>query len=46
MNTAPPSGATDDFGYRSVQDVVNVHDFHATLLHNLGLDHRHLTYSN
>ena len=44
MNTAPPSCATDDFGYRSVQDVVSVHDFHATLLHNLDLDHHRLTY--
>ncbi len=32
-------GATDDFGYKAVQDVVSVHDFHATLLHTLGLDH-------
>jgi hypothetical protein len=32
-------GATDDFGYASVKDVVNVHDLHATLLHTLGLDH-------
>jgi len=37
-------GATDDFGYRSVEDVVNVHDLHATLLHTLGLDHHRLTY--
>ncbi|MFO0953850.1 MAG: DUF1501 domain-containing protein [Isosphaeraceae bacterium] len=37
-------GATDDFGYRSVTDVVTVHDLHATLLHALGLDHRRLTY--
>ena len=37
-------GATDDFGYRSVQDVVTVHDFHATLLHTLGLDHRALSH--
>jgi uncharacterized protein (DUF1501 family) len=37
-------GATDDFGYKSVSDVVNVHDFHATLLHTLGLDHRALTF--
>ena len=35
-------GATDDFGYKSVQDVVTVHDLHATLLHALGLDHRKL----
>lgn len=37
-------GATDDFGYASVQDVVNVHDLHATLLHCLGLDHRLLNH--
>ncbi len=37
-------GATDDFGYRSVQDVVRVYDLHATLLQALGLDHRKLTY--
>ena len=37
-------GATDDFGYSSIQDVVNVHDLHATLLHCLGLDHRLLTH--
>jgi uncharacterized protein (DUF1501 family) len=37
-------GATDDFGYKSVEKVVNVHDLHATLLHTLGLDHHRLTY--
>lgn len=37
-------GATDDFGYASIQDVVNVHDLHATLLHCLGLDHRLLNH--
>ncbi len=37
-------GATDDFGYRSVQDVVTVYDLHATILHLLGLDHERLTY--
>ncbi len=37
-------GATDDFGYEAVKDVVTVHDLHATLLHALGLDHRRLTY--
>ncbi len=37
-------GATDDFGYESVIDVVTVHDFHATLLHLLGLDHERLTF--
>jgi len=37
-------GATDDFGYSAVKDIVNVHDLHATLLHALGLDHERLTY--
>src|SRR5262249_57396879 len=37
-------GATDEFGYKSVQDVVHVPDMHATMLHVLGLDHERLTY--
>ena len=37
-------GSTDDFGYKSTQDVVSVHDLQATLLHALGLDHALLTY--
>ena len=37
-------GATDDFGYKSVENIVTVHDLQATLLHALGLDHRKLTY--
>jgi len=37
-------GATDDFGYRSVKDVVSVHDFQATLLHTLGIEHRSLNF--
>jgi hypothetical protein len=37
-------GATDDFGYEAVRDVVTVHDLHATLLESLGLDHRRLAY--
>jgi Protein of unknown function (DUF1501) len=37
-------GSTDDFGYKSVENVVTVHDLQATLLHALGLDHRKLTY--
>jgi hypothetical protein len=37
-------GATDDFGYQSVSDIVPVFDLQATLLHALGLDHRKLTY--
>jgi hypothetical protein len=37
-------GATDDYGYYAVQDKIHIHDFHATLLHLLGLDHEKLTY--
>lgn len=37
-------GATDDFGFRAVQDRVHVHDLQATVLHLLGLDHERLTY--
>lgn len=37
-------GSTDDFGYKAVTDIVNVHDLHATILHLLGLDHERLTY--
>jgi uncharacterized protein (DUF1501 family) len=37
-------GATDDFGYKAVQNPVDIHALHATLLHALGLDHRKLTY--
>lgn len=37
-------GATDEFGYRSVEDPVSVHDLHATLLWSLGLDHTLLGY--
>jgi hypothetical protein len=38
-------GATDEIGLRAVQDPVHVHDFHATLLAMLGLDHTKLTYA-
>jgi hypothetical protein len=37
-------GATDELGYAAVDDVVHVHDFHATLLHLLGIDHERLTF--
>ena len=37
-------GATDDFSYKAVQDVASVHDFHATILHLLGLEHERLTF--
>jgi hypothetical protein len=37
-------GSTDELGYNAVDDVVDVHDLHATLLHLLGIDHKRLTY--
>jgi hypothetical protein len=37
-------GATDEFGHHAIQDKVHMHDLHATLLHQLGLDHTRLTY--
>ena len=39
-------GATDDFGFRAVQDKVHVHDLHATILHLMGLNHERLTYKH
>ena len=37
-------GATDEIGLKSVVDPVHTHDFHATILHLLGLNHERLTY--
>ena len=37
-------GATDDFGYQIVENPVHVNDFHATLLHLLGVNHEKLTF--
>ena len=37
-------GATDEFGFRAVENKVHVHDLHATILHLLGFDHERLTY--
>ncbi len=37
-------GATDEFGYHAVENVVTVHDMHATMLHLLGVDHERLTF--
>ena len=37
-------GSTDDFGYHAVEDVCHVHDLHATMLHQLGIDHQKLTF--
>jgi hypothetical protein len=37
-------GNTDDYGYEAIDGAVHVHDWHATILHLLGLDHEKLTY--
>ena len=37
-------GATDEFGYRAVEDRYEIHDLHATMLHLLGLDHTRSTF--
>lgn len=37
-------GATDDYGYNVTESPVHIHDFHATILHLLGIDHERLTY--
>ena len=38
-------GKTDDYGYEAVEGKVHTHDFHATILHLLGLDHEELTFN-
>jgi uncharacterized protein (DUF1501 family) len=37
-------GATDEFGFKAVENRVSIHDLHATILNQLGLDHERLTY--
>ncbi|MBX9655684.1 DUF1501 domain-containing protein [bacterium] len=37
-------GATDEFGHRAIEGKVHMHDLHATILRQLGLDHERLTY--
>ncbi len=43
INPGHSHGATDELGYRAVEDVVHVHDLHTTMLHLLGIDHKRLT---
>ena len=38
-------GATDEYGYQAVDKPVHIHDWHATILHLLGLDHKQLTFN-
>jgi len=37
-------GATDEFGFKAVENPVSIHDLHATILHLLGINHKHFTY--
>ena len=37
-------GDNDEFGFKAVENPVSVHDLHATMLHQLGYDHKRLTY--
>ncbi len=37
-------GATDEYGYKAIENKVEIHDLHATMLHLLGMDHERLTY--
>jgi hypothetical protein len=37
-------GATDEFGWKAIENPVHVHDIHATILYQLGIDHQKLTY--
>ena len=39
-------GETDDFSYNIVKDPVHIRDFHATVLHLLGIDHERLSFRN
>jgi uncharacterized protein (DUF1501 family) len=39
-------GATDEFGYKAVEDVATIYDLHATILHLLGIDHTRLSFYN
>ena len=44
VNAGTTYGATDDYSYNIVENPVSVHDLHATILHQLGIDHEQLTY--
>nr|WP_304949670.1 DUF1501 domain-containing protein [Verrucomicrobium spinosum] len=37
-------GASDEFGFNAVEDKVHVHDFQATLMHLMGIDHERFTF--
>ena len=46
VNAGTVYGASDEYGINVARDPVHVHDFHATILHLLGLDHERLTYQH
>ena len=37
-------GATDDYGYKAIENRVEIYDLHATMMHLLGMDHTKLTF--
>ena len=37
-------GSTDEYGYQAIENKVHIHDWHATILHLMGMDHKRLTY--
>jgi len=37
-------GATDEFGFKAVENAMHVHDLHATIMHLMGFDHEKLTF--
>ncbi|HSI65037.1 MAG TPA: DUF1501 domain-containing protein [Candidatus Saccharimonadia bacterium] len=39
-------GATDEYGYKAVEDMVTMHDLHATILHLMGINHKKLTFEH
>ena len=44
INGGQTIGSSDEFGYKAEEQPISVHDFHATVLHLLGMDHTKLTY--
>jgi hypothetical protein len=44
IRTGIEIGRTDEFCYKIVENAIHIHDFNATVLHSLGIDHTRLTY--
>ena len=45
MKSGLSYGVTDELGYEAVENPIPIHDWHATILHLLGLDHERLTFN-